>query len=383
MSSDPRGTLERIARRVPVPEPAYDRLLRRKRRKDRNRRLTAGVLAIVVMLLGITALTRVFGGSSQPAGTPTTPYQTPSAHGLFFRLGGWIAFGDSHGIEAVDPEDASGVHVHLSDLKGEPVDWSQDGSELLVLQQGTLHHRRSALYVLHADGSATLLVRGDARHDVGGGSFSPDGSKVVFAYRSHDAHRSDQIDVIVATGGARRRLYQGAPAPPSGAEVFQGLGAPRFSPDGSEIAFVEGMGDHDNTLRVMNADGTGLRTVLPDAGVLRVAVYIDSLSWSPDGGRLAFGTGYTPNAVFTVGTDGSGLRRLLTNASYPEWSPDGTRIAFDDGGNVVGPLAVANADGTHRSTDVLGARSGPWNPLPRAAPAQPPRTTSAEGATGT
>ena len=47
MTDSSHGTLERIARRVPVPEHAYERLLRRRERKERNRRLSAAVLAIV------------------------------------------------------------------------------------------------------------------------------------------------------------------------------------------------------------------------------------------------------------------------------------------------------------------------------------------------
>ena len=48
MTDNSHRTLERIARRVPVPEPAYERLLRRRDRKERNRRISAAVLAIVL-----------------------------------------------------------------------------------------------------------------------------------------------------------------------------------------------------------------------------------------------------------------------------------------------------------------------------------------------
>jgi transglutaminase-like putative cysteine protease len=44
--SDP--TLERIARRIPIPEPAYERLLARRERKRRNQRIAAGSVAIVL-----------------------------------------------------------------------------------------------------------------------------------------------------------------------------------------------------------------------------------------------------------------------------------------------------------------------------------------------
>lgn len=51
-------------------------------------------------------------------------------------------------------------------------------------------------------------------------------------------------------------------------------------------------------------------------------------AFSPTGARVAFsrfGVG-----IFTIGSDGSGLRRLTTNGrdSYPTWSPDGRTVAF-------------------------------------------------------
>jgi Tol biopolymer transport system component len=55
---------------------------------------------------------------------------------------------------------------------------------------------------------------------------------------------------------------------------------------------------------------------------------IDSPSWAPDGGRLAFAsTSGAAASIFVVNRDGTGLRRLAAGRS-PAWSPDGTRIAF-------------------------------------------------------
>ncbi len=56
-----------------VPEPAYDRLLRRRDRKERNRRVSAAVLAIVIALLSVTSIVRAFSNSEQPGTEPTSP----------------------------------------------------------------------------------------------------------------------------------------------------------------------------------------------------------------------------------------------------------------------------------------------------------------------
>jgi hypothetical protein len=44
---------------------------------------------------------------------------------------------------------------------------------------------------------------------------------------------------------------------------------------------------------------------------------VDSLTWAPDGRRIAF----TSGALFVVGVDGHGLRRLTARAQEVDWQP--------------------------------------------------------------
>jgi hypothetical protein len=60
MTSNSDATLERIARRVPVPQPAYERVLRRRNRKRRNQRIAAGVVGIVVFVAAVWIVTTGF-----------------------------------------------------------------------------------------------------------------------------------------------------------------------------------------------------------------------------------------------------------------------------------------------------------------------------------
>ena len=318
----------------------------------------------VALALAATASVAVPVGaeaSSTRASYPrpgTDPTTTPKPPGIFSEVGGWIAYGDDQGIWAVDPShpgDPEG-RIQLSTEPGTPVSWSSDGSKLLILRHFP-RHSQLALSVLNADGTETLLVDVDARQGLGGGSFSPDGSKVVYA----SGWSAPGIYVIDADGGTPRLLLAaGRRWFPSEDRSFRTLlGGATFSPDGSQIAYVDGMGDWGNSLRVMDAHGSGSRVLLEEMN----EAHIQNLGWSPDGSRLAFASGES-FGIYVVGADGSGLT-VVAHGRNPYWSPDGSRISYqsaDPMNGAPGTLEIAASDGTH--VEKFGyAASGPWNPL--------------------
>ncbi|HEX6579994.1 MAG TPA: hypothetical protein VF195_03900 [Actinomycetota bacterium] len=71
MTSSADPTLERIARRVPIPEPAFERLLRRRDRKRRNQRIAAGVVGIAVFVAAVWIVTS--GGAFDRNQSPAVP----------------------------------------------------------------------------------------------------------------------------------------------------------------------------------------------------------------------------------------------------------------------------------------------------------------------
>ena len=98
---------------------------------------------------------------------------------------------------------------------------------------------------------------------------------------------------------------------------------PAWSPDHSKIVF-----EANNTVFIMNADGTGARAL---TGVQ------DDLapSFTPDGAQVVFAheNAKTGNSeIFTVNADGTNRQLLLklgnTSVSAPRISPDGTKLAF-------------------------------------------------------
>jgi len=73
-------------------------------------------------------------------------------------------------------------------------------------------------------------------------------------------------------------------------------------------------------------------------------------AWAPDASTIAFESNREGKfAIYTVGRDGSGLRRLTTpdaDAEQPSWSPDGHRIVFSWDKNGLRQLYLMNRDGT-------------------------------------
>jgi dipeptidyl aminopeptidase/acylaminoacyl peptidase len=120
-----------------------------------------------------------------------------------------------------------------------------------------------------------------------------------------------QVFVIPLSGGWPRRVTAGQ----------QSCDSPRWSPDGSSLAFVRG-----KALVVAAADGANPRTLIePAAG-------ISMPRWSPDGTQLAYysrGRGWSQ--LWLIATVGGAARRLTDAAADNDdlqWSPDGTRIAY-------------------------------------------------------
>jgi Tol biopolymer transport system component len=362
----------------------------RLRRKERNRRISAAVIGIAIGFIGLAGLTWVLGDAGRAADEPPLP--KPS--GIFSEVGGWIVYGDQQGIWAVDPSHPGDreSRVQLSSNEGIPLAWSSDGSELLIsrefwvlLSRRQLRHgdrlpaSRRGLFVLHADGTETHLVR----EEVSGASFSPDGTTVVFApsLELERTHLDPGIYRIDADGGVPRLLVEPSSRyiPSQDRSFRTGLYFPTFSPDGTKIAYFDGFGDNSHSLRVVNADGSDLHVLIDSMEAYRIT----NLVWSPDGKTLAFGRRIN-DGVYTIGVDGSGLTLVIPDGVNPHWSLDGSRISYDRERTDESrrDLYIADRDGTHVHYFRFGfAASGPWNPLVQPEPAVAEAPAASEGLT--
>ena len=305
----------------------------------------------------------------EAATTAPAPSPRPSStvEGPFGQAGGWIAYGGVDGIWALDPARPE-RRIQLSRRGGDPIAWSSEGTKLLIRRgsSGPLE----GLSVLEPDGTETLLI--DGAEDPTGGSFSPDGSEIVYAAGPWER---SAIYAVSSDGGAPRLILRSTRRV-SGYLAF--AYHPALSPDGTRIAYFDGMYDHGHSLWVANADGTERRVLLDDEpsdpGHMR------ALTWSPDGEWLAFAT---DGSLYLVRPDGTGLRRVVSanfaaGAPAVQWSPDGSRIAYlrmgptcavSAGGEETceaGALSIVNVDGGDEQV-IEGIRTPgnawiAWNP---------------------
>ena len=189
---------------------------------------------------------------------------------------------------------------------------------------------------------------------------SPDGRTIAYVRRSFDVQTDRaraNIWLVDARTGAQRPLLSGTAS----------YTAPRWSPDGSRIAFVSGY-DRDTQIGVKYLDTGAV------ARVTNLTQAPQGIAWSPDGKRLAFGM-FEPDAakpfapmpappkgatwaapprvidsftyradgggyleqghthLFVVASDGGAPRRVTSgpfdDAGTPVWTPDGRRLIFE------------------------------------------------------
>jgi dipeptidyl aminopeptidase/acylaminoacyl peptidase len=162
---------------------------------------------------------------------------------------------------------------------------------------------RSAIWVAAADGSSAprQFTSGEKRDS--SPRWSPDGSQLAFT-SSRGEGKTSQLYVITAEGGEARKLTDLKEDPSDLA----------WSPDGSRIAFCARVRDP----AYEEEDEKKRRS----RRFTRLNYKLDNVGW----------TGDRRQHVFVVPVDGSEEPKQLTEGDFedsaPSWSPEGRRIAF-------------------------------------------------------
>jgi Tol biopolymer transport system component len=262
------------------------------------------------------------------------------------------------------------------------------------------------IFVVSALGGAERQIAASQASTYGGLSWSPDGSMLALVHRE-SATEPDAVFLLHLDTGEKRRLTTG----PDG---WLGDLGPRFSPDGTTVAFVRFRTLFQGNIYLVPVAGG------EPQGLTFDNVGYDGLDWTPDGRDIVFSSnrggragywslwrvpasGGEPEALEvgehgrhpTLSREGSRLAyrqttgrgdiwraggpasaeeertptRLISFAGFhntPHYSPDGREIVFSSQGKQSMELWVSSADGSNpRQLTFLEASitvTGRWSP---------------------
>jgi Tol biopolymer transport system component len=201
--------------------------------------------------------------------------------------------------------------------------WSPDARRLACEGASDSQPERNGVYTVRTRDAQNLRLLASAPgQDVVPGSFSPDGTQLV--YSAGDADGNVTLNLVTTA----TRLT--SPITSAGDEVSS---AGDFAPQSNWIAFSRHLtSDNRSSLWLVRPDGHGLHE-LNVLGTTCGGRFDDPASvgcsdphWSPDGKHLVFvlATADTGRNLAVVGSDGSGLQRVTSDGQdeMPDWGPD-------------------------------------------------------------
>jgi Tol biopolymer transport system component len=218
--------------------------------------------------------------------------------------------------------------------------------------------RGRSLWLRQVATSSNVEIVPPAEVRYAGVSFSPDSNYVLYVTYPQGENFASLYQVPVLGGGARQVLY----------DIDT---APAFSPDGSQFAFVRGLGADATAIMTAHADGSSLHELVRRSGSLQFSMQLQNISWSPDGALIA-AAGFdnaTLSAHVVLVDVASGEQRQIPRATWRQvlslaWLPDGTGLIVNGqeagGESTLGQLWSVRYPGgeTRRLTSDLSSYSG-------------------------
>jgi Tol biopolymer transport system component len=366
----------------PMPD-AFDRVLDRRERKERNRRIRAGALGVIVALATGIIFVRSMTSDGIPADQPVEPRPAPVPSGaLAYALHGNIYVADPDGSNAVEIADATADTGcdGISEYWIPDPPWSPDG-RYLSFERTCSSSEHNDVVITDPHGN----VVGEVPTYGGGWGFtwSPDSRRVAvwepaltIGVYGVDGERQASLPeptlkgggndaapawmsdgsalllfgygVVPLDGSAVHELSTGREYSPDGTRYAEDIGRSLafYDADGSPLSNARLGGDHDENgwspdgerfaaladgeLNVIDV-ASGTVTLLPEA---RAALddgdeILGVRGFSPQGDRILYATGHYATgdgplvnaALWSIGADGSDARRLIAGTTGGEWRP--------------------------------------------------------------
>ena len=194
--------------------------------------------------------------------------------------------------------------------------WSPTGEQILFESDRDREPFSWDLYLMDADGSNVRRIFAKSR-DRRSAVWSPDGTRIAYTRWEQGIN---YIYIAPIDGKKEERVVIGS--------------QPSWSPEGTEIAFIEGAPRDPKRISILNVRTRKHKFFFP----AKAPDWVRHVVWAPTGDKFAFTWNRTPgldldgNTIYIVNRDGTGVRRVLDEgvgyAVEPSWSPDGNTLLY-------------------------------------------------------
>jgi Tol biopolymer transport system component len=193
--------------------------------------------------------------------------------------------------------------------------WSPTGEQILFESDRDRFPLSWDLYLMDADGSNVRRIFAKSV-DRRSAEWSPDGERI--AYTRWEQGKTF-IYIAPIDGKKEERMVIGS--------------QPSWSPDGTEIAFIEGGPRDPKRISILNVKTGKHKFFFPP----KAPDWVRHVAWAPAGDKFAFSWNKVPGnfdteTIYIVNRDGTGVRQVINKdvgrAVEPSWSPAADALLY-------------------------------------------------------